>query len=274
MENRPNTGLAEQFAAAIDWWRDAGVDRDYADEPVRWIAPETTPPADELPDSRTRAPVEQKPDYVEPAIPAPDIAALPNDLAAFQEWWMAEPTLDEGRIAGRVPPRGAANAQVLVMVPEPEPEDRETLLSGPHGRMLDAMLTAMGVTPEQTYIASALPCHSPGFDWDGAMARNLGVILRRHVALAAPERVIVLGFNILPLIGHELPQRPAILRSFNHEGQTIPLLITRSLPALMKTPGWKAAMWRAWLEWDRTLAGPDQDRPTPGLTGPGTNFEN
>ena len=30
--------LGESLAAALDWWREAGVDGDFADEPRNWLA--------------------------------------------------------------------------------------------------------------------------------------------------------------------------------------------------------------------------------------------
>ncbi|MDE8652727.1 hypothetical protein [Novosphingobium album (ex Liu et al. 2023)] len=268
MDKRANPAVAEEFAAALDWWRDAGVDRVFADEPAQWLAPpepgpESAPERDgprdgpaaerDRPAPRAaRAPSAFGPAVAPPA-PSLDIAALPADLDSFRAWWLADPALDEGGASGRVPPRGPGGAPIMVLVPEPEREDREVLLSGAQGRLLDAMLGAMlgaaGLARESAYVASVLPRHTPGFDWDGAPAGNLGAILRRHIALVAPKGIISLGFNILPLIGHEWPQRPAILRSFNHEGLTIPMLATRSLPALLERPGWKAAVWRAWLDW-------------------------
>ncbi|MBW8755706.1 MAG: hypothetical protein JF595_16475, partial [Sphingomonadales bacterium] len=39
MEDRAKAGFTEEIAAAFDWWRDAGVDCDYGDEPTQWLAP-------------------------------------------------------------------------------------------------------------------------------------------------------------------------------------------------------------------------------------------
>ena len=73
---------------------------------------------------------------------------------------------------------------------------------------------------------------------------------RHRVAVrTAGWRLLVLGGNILPLIGHELPQRPAVLRQFNQEGRTIPMLASWGLPALMRQPRAKPVLWRTWLEW-------------------------
>lgn len=137
----------------------------------------------------------------------------------------------------------------MVVVESPEPCDRENLLSGQHGALLDAILAAHGTTREAVYLASALPRAMPAPDWPALGKAGIGQVLAHHVALAAPKRLIVLGGNVLPLIGHESPQRPAVLRTFNHEGVTIPLLASWGLDALLLSPRAKPFLWRTWLEW-------------------------
>ncbi|AIT78584.1 hypothetical protein [Novosphingobium pentaromativorans] len=248
MVQATNTQFLDDIAGALDWWRDAGVDYAFLDEPRQWL----TPPEDEDADSTgprrpRRTPVEQ----VE-ATPPPsrfDPAALPGDLAAFGQWWLSEPLLDDGSTEGRMLPQGQAGAKLMVVVDMPEPDDSQALLGGPQGRLLDAMLAAFGTRREDIYLASALPRATPAPDWAAMNERGLGQVLVHHVNLVAPERLILLGTNVLPLIGHELPQRSAVLHTFHHEGGTIPLLASRGLPALLAQPRWKAVLWQAWLKW-------------------------
>lgn len=245
MVHAPNSEFLHDITGALDWWRDAGVDCDFLDEPRRWLAP----PEEESRDERRPAP---RPAPTEPTIAGParfDPATLPQDLAAFAQWWLDEPLLDDGGAAGRLLPQGAAGAKLMVLVDMPEPDDRQSLLSGPQGRLLDAMLDAFGTRREDVYLASALPRAVPAPDWKAMLDRGLGQVLVHHIRLAAPERLMILGGNVLPLIGHELPQRPAVLRTFNHESGRIPLLASRGLSALLAQPRWKAVLWRAWLDW-------------------------
>ncbi|HUD30634.1 MAG TPA: uracil-DNA glycosylase family protein [Novosphingobium sp.] len=247
MDHRPNPEFLHDITGALDWWREAGVDADFLDEPVSWLAP--VEPEGERPAERrpARAPVA---DIDAPPPPARlDPAQLPTDLAAFEAWWMSEPLLGEGDLASRVAPQGAAGARIMVVVEEPEAEDRAALLSGTQGRLLDAILGAFGTRREEVYLASALPRHTPGADWVQAREHGLGQVLAHHVRLVGPERLFVLGSNALSLIGHESPQRPAVLRSFNHEGGSIPLLASWALPALLGQPRAKPVLWRAWLDW-------------------------
>lgn len=238
-------GLGEEIAAALDWWREAGVDAVFADAPTGWIAAEAPKPA---PTTERRAAVPTPPQAAAPAI---DRAAWPQDLTAFTEWWLTDPALDDGRISGRVGPRGAVGAAYMILVPEPERDDTDRLLSGPQGRLLDAMLDAMGIGSEDAYVASVLPRHTPMPDWEALAAKGIGALLRHHVKLARPRRLIVLGSNILPLLGHDPAHSPAVLSTFNQEGQSVPLLAGKSLAALLERPRWKAGLWQGWLDWSK-----------------------
>ncbi|MCJ2186033.1 uracil-DNA glycosylase family protein [Novosphingobium beihaiensis] len=246
MDHAANPDFLTDITGALDWWREAGVDHDFLDEPREWLAV----PEEEDGTAPRRPPERRQP--VEPADTGPprlDPAAIPAELAAFTPWWMSEPLLDGGATAGRVAPQGAAGAKLMVVVEEPEAEDRETLLSGPQGKLLDAILSAFGMRREEVYLASALPRHTPAPDWNALNQFGIGHVLARHVALAAPERLLVFGGGILPLIGHESPQRPAVLRKFNQEERSIPMLAAWGLPALMRQPRAKPVLWKAWLEW-------------------------
>ena len=254
----PAATIAAEIAAALDWWRGAGVDTVYEETPTRWLAEESAAmqaspqlaragadqpsPAGARPRRDARAPVQGE-------TPAPaDRASWPNDLAAFNAWWLDEPSLDNGRRSGRVAPRGEVGAELMILVAEPEREDGEQLLSGPEGRLLDAMLRAMSIDPATSYVASVLPRHTPMVDWN-EVERGLAGVVRHHVGLVKPARLLVFGSNILPLLGNDPAHSPAVSRTFNHEGLTMPLLAGKSLAALIERPRWKAGLWQGWLDW-------------------------
>jgi DNA polymerase len=177
---------------------------------------------------------------------------LPQDLEGFTAWWLSEPWLDDGRVAGRIAPRGTAGAETMIVVPEPEREDREELLSGPQGRLLDALLAAMGLAPEQVYLASALPRHTPMADWAAAKQRGLGEVLRHHVGLVAPKRLIAFGANVLPLLSNDPPNSGQFLLQFNHGELSIPLWAATDIGVLLARPRVKARVWQQWLDWTGT----------------------
>lgn len=240
--------MAQDIASALAWWREAGVDFAYADEPTCWIAP----PPDAGPESPEH--VRTAPAQFVPPPPPPrekiggDASSWPQDLAAFHQWWMSEPSLDGGQVARRVPPHGTAGAEVMVLVEQPEAADEETLLSGKQGEMIASMLAAMGTAPDQAYLSAVLVRHMPLPDWQALDEAGLGAITRHHIALAAPRRIIAFGRNILPLLGHDPAQIAQSLPDFNHEGRSIPLIAAHGLDA-MGRPSAKAAFWHRWLDW-------------------------
>lgn len=249
MESPANPDLKREIASALDWWREAGVDLDFRDEPASIL---TAPPAEPA----AKPPVAQ----ASPARPAPpsapaasllDLSAMPGDLAAFRDWWMTDPALDGGRTQGRVPPRGPAGAELMVLVGDPEASDTEILLSGAQGRLLDGFLAAAGLAPDAVYVASVLPRATPHADWAGIAAAGYGAVLSRHVALVRPRRMLAFDGNNLPLSGNVWPNTPESLLHFNHEVGTVPLFVARGLAALLERARWKAGLWQGWLGWTR-----------------------
>jgi hypothetical protein len=240
-----NHGFADQIAAALDWWRDAGVDSDFADIPQSWIEQELAERLEEPSAVAAAKPSQQAP-------PEIDRSIWPHDFESFADWWLAEPALDDRQVVGRVAPRGVHSAQLMVLVAEPERDDSTQLLSGPQGRLLSGMLVAMGLAPEVVYVASVLPRHTPHADWTAAAARGLGELARHHVALAAPQRLIVFGGNILPLLGHDPANLSAGAGQFAHGDFALPMLAARDLAVLLERPRWKVGFWQNWLDWNKS----------------------
>lgn len=246
MEFDAQSDAARAIAGALGWWAEAGVDLDYAEAAQSWLAapePEAPPtPAEQvrIPPAPAPAPVERM---------GGDLQSLPQDLAAFAMWWLEEPSLDAGQVHGRVPPRGPRGAALMVLVEHPEAADSEALLTGPEGALLESALSAMGVAAQDCYFASALPRHMPMPDWQALGTAGLGAILRHHIALAAPQRLLVLGTNVLSLFDHDPAKSAELLRIFYHEDASVPALAERGLSTLIARPRTKARFWQRWLEW-------------------------
>lgn len=233
---------AGDLAAALDWWRDAGVDLDFADAPRSWLA-KPEPAVTAVPEpARTPARGEPEP-----------VTALPTDLPAtleqFRDWWLTEPALDGGIVERRVPPRGPQGAPLMVLVAHPESQDAERLLSGPQGALLDTILGALGLAGDAVYLASCLPRHMPLPDWAALRAAGLGQIVAQHIALAAPQRLLVLDTNISSLLGHDPTKSDKPFTQFNHAGAMWPTLTAPGLDILGARPRGKARLWRDLLDW-------------------------
>jgi DNA polymerase len=239
--------LARDIAAALDWWRAAGVDHDFADAARDWLeapAPAVTEAPPPPPVQFTAPP---------PAPPAPVIATeranWPQSLDNFNAWWLTEPLLDGGQISGRIAPRGPYQAAMMVLVDQPEAGDSQTLLAGEQGRLVAAILSALEIDPDQAYVASLLPRHTPMADWAALGEAGLGELALHHVALAAPKRLISFGPHVSSLLGHDRTKSTEPFQQFYHVGASIPALAAPGLTTLLARPRGKAVLWQALLDW-------------------------
>lgn len=250
MQSQSHPALANQIAGAIAWWREAGVDCQFGDDPIDWLPPEAeAPPAPSAPMAQPLARrSEPAPSVRETGPIGGDKALWPQDLAAFDAWWMQEPLLDPAPARSRVPLRGPAGAELMVLVEQPEPTDRDRLLSGPQGALLSRILQAMGIAENAVRFASVLPTAAPLPEWTRLGAAGLAELLGHHLMLAAPRRLITFGHNIPPLSGNDSAQTPNSLHLFNHERGTIPVLRTSGLDSFARAKP-KSNFWQLWLDW-------------------------
>lgn len=243
---------SEALSAALDWWRDAGVDGTFVDDPQDWLAQ-----AQSLSETKTPAPMKPLRELVaeRDSPPAPvvsDRSGWPQTLDAFNAWWLTEEPLAPPGLH-RFSPLGQPQTELMILVPMPSADDGDSLLSGRAGRLLDAILAATGITRAETYLASALPAHVPMPDWAALRATGLGDVLLHHIALAAPKRLLILGATgVSALLGHDPTNLAHGLRAINQESSQLAAMSAWDLDAMLARPGLKAGFWGRWLDWTGT----------------------
>lgn len=244
----------DAVTAALDWWRDAGVDHAFIDDPQDWLA-ETRKPQDAAPPAPMKPLRELAAERTDSPVAIPKVSARegwPATLEDFAPWWLAEPALAPAGLP-RFAPLGANAADLMVLVPMPSADETDTLLSGRAGRLLDAMLATCGLERSRTYLASALPAHVPMPDWQLFRDSGLGDVLLHHIALAAPKRLLILGASgISALLGHDPPNLAQSLRAINQEGSPLPALPAWDLETMLQRPSLKGSFWSRWLDWTGT----------------------
>ena len=171
------TGIAmdkREAASALRWWLEMGVDVAIQENPRNWL-------------ERAPAPV-----HVEDE-PAP--APLPDSLDAFRDWLSssADAPLASAR-SKPVLPQGAEGAEVMVLS---DPPGRDELASGrpiggPAADLMQRMLAAIGMA-DQAYVANLSCFHSPEARLSSEQMEQCALAARRHVALARPKRLLLLG---------------------------------------------------------------------------------
>ena len=245
----------DALEAALDWWREAGVEDDYQDEATNWLAEPAkeqavaSPPPPKPPEEPKQTPLERAFGGI---AGTGEIGggnqSYPASLEKFREWWMSDRSLSSTGPEHRLPPRGVAGAKLMILVSEPAPEDGDALLSGETGRFVEALMRAMGIAPHEAYLASALPSRTALPDWADLASRGLASVTHHHIGLARPHRVLVFGRAMSPLfdIAPQDARDDAIVRTGE---ATLPLLLAPELAELMRSAPRRRNFWNRWLDW-------------------------
>lgn len=219
---------AAEAASVLGWWLEAGVDVAVQDEPRAWLgAPDAPAPA---------------------ASPAEAAAGQPRDLPesldAFRAWLGETPALPLARSGiRRVLPVGAAEAEVMLLTDMPSADDAadSQAIGGPSWELTKRMLEAIGLAPEQAYVASLSCVLSPGTRLSAKELDECAAIARRHIALARPRRLLLLGDGpSRALLGKPL----AIARGHVHKVEGVRAVATFHPRQLLTRSSDKALAWR------------------------------
>lgn len=215
----------EEALSALGWWQLAGVDVAVGDAPRDWLVT-----------IAKRA---------LPAAPAPETAAAPATLDAMRACLESDPLFGPG--GERLLPEGDVASGLMLLADMPEPEDAGAgcLFSGEIGRMFDRMLAAIGRDRASIYLAAMMPSRPAGGRIDDAVAGRISALARDHVALAAPQLVLLLGqAPSRAILGMDLVEARGRIHHLNHGGATYAAIATFHPRFLFQRPAMKADAWR------------------------------
>jgi len=249
--------MRDSFVASMDWWEVAGVGEHVEDAPGAWLRSHE-PEAEETGDVAEKATPQAPPEplrrnAVSRFIAADDAgnhpgdpASWPDDLEAFQKWWMESDAVDPPGSYPRVAPQGLMEAEAMLVIDQPA---GESLVTGPASTLAANMLRAMGFGEEKRYLASVLPRHALRPDWESVGTAGYGKLLLHHVALAKPQRVIACGERVWSLLAHETAQEPRALTTIPLDSANIPVFAIPDLPTMLRSSRARAQTWNRWLDW-------------------------
>jgi len=223
---------AAEAASVLGWWIEAGVDVAIQERPRMWLS--------EAGLGEAAAPVGEPHVIAAPA----NSEELPASLEAFRGWLGESVTLPFAR-AGirRIMPRGLEAAEVMLLADMPTPEDvaGDAPIAGAAWELATRMLAAIGFEPDQAYLASLSCVHSPGTRLSGKELEDCAAIARRHVALARPKRLLLLGDGpSRALLGKPL----TAARGHVHKVEGVRTVATFHPRFLLDRPSNKALAWR------------------------------
>ncbi len=209
--------------SALGWWLESGVDVAIGESPRDW-----------------RRSV--------PALPRTSVAVAPrespSDLAAFRAWLEVEPGLPLDRPgARRILPHGAEAAPLMLFADFPSAQEiaEGRPLAGDSWVLAQRMLAAIGIAPDDAYLATLACFHVPGARLDGAEFERCASIARDHVRLAKPQRLLLFGdAPARALTGHPL----ASARGKVHRIEGVRTVATFHPRWLLQRPSDKALAWQ------------------------------
>ncbi|WP_372840905.1 uracil-DNA glycosylase, partial [Phaeovulum sp.] len=199
----------ETAFALLEWQIEFGADEAMGDAPIDRYTPPPEPAesapnaasAAAAPQAELAAPPQVAP--VDPVAEAEQLAAAAPDLAALAEAMRAFEHCELKRGARNfVFADGNPAARVLILGEAPgREEDLEGRpFVGAAGQLLDRMLAAIGLSREApdpaaaVYITNVLPWRPPANrDPDAAEIAMFRPFIARHIALAAPDFVLLMG---------------------------------------------------------------------------------
>ena len=253
--------------ALLQWQVELGVDEPIGDAPInRYDLPELAPkfaPAPAAASARTAAPASARPsspasgnaadagptsggDGADAVAEARRAAEAAQDLDGLRSALAAYEYCELKRGARNlVFSDGAPGARVMIIGEAPgRDEDRDGRpFVGQAGRMLDKMLAAVGLSREtDVYITNVLPWRPPqNADPTPDQIDMMRPFVARHVALAAPRILVVMGNTSSDAV---LGKRGITkLRGNWHEAWGLPVLPMLHPSHLLQKPAAKRAAW-------------------------------
>ena len=252
MGGRNSALLAESYC---DWWSLAGVDALVGEAPAGWLV---VPPANDPAAAKPKRVADIEPEPLPlPAVlqrqEAPEAfepkgpVVFPDDWEEFQGWLATSADVPGSQWdARRVLPVGDAGAPLMLLTAWPELDDQQggTLFSGGAGKLLDAMLQAIGMARADCYVASLAVTRPAGGRCDDKDAAELDRLLWHHLRLARPERLLLIGSDIVRMVAATaLPDARGKLLDINQSGATMETVAVAHPVMLLARPAQKAAAW-------------------------------
>ena len=252
----------------LHWYAAMGVDAAIDETPTdRFVAPnaaptgpapKSLPPRAPLASVTRDAPADALPASAEALMREAEArAAAAQDLETLQQSFAGQPGLALSTTARMIFSGGTAGSRLMLFGAAPESDDERqgAIMSGAAGRLLDAMLKAMGLDRSGVYLAHVVPWRPPGNRQVTPLELSLCLpYTRRHIALAQPEIILCLGERAAqPLLGGREPISRLRGRWLAYEGetQTTKLLATFSPGYLLSQPLQKR---RAWVDLQMVMA--------------------
>lgn len=237
------TSASELTDAYLGWWQLAGVDSGVSDDPVNWLAVELA-----AAESATAAKIVEtvKANTSSQELPTAD-AVWPSDIVALQSA-IREGQALPGNSFGRqfATPMGQISGTLMIITDFPDADELAAgaIGAGVSGRLLKAMLAAIGIDLAQCYwMGLATTAPATGELPESAYA-SLAAFARHQISLVRPEALLVMGAAASrAMLALDMFEARGNLREFNHDGGNMAVIASFHPRTLIAQPNLKAKAW-------------------------------
>lgn len=248
-DGRGATALSRAEAASLlGWWLDAGCDVGISEKPRNWLEAKAASPAPEAGAAHSEGegqPLPRLPIPTEGEEAAARLPVSPPDtLDAYHSWLATSvdlPLFSAG--ASRALPHGPEQAEIMLIAGHPSSEDAAEgkPIGGAAWQLAVRMLAAIGLTPDQAYVAALTCFPAAGSKMVSAEQEACRDGLIHQIGLVRPKRLLLLGDQPAKLL---LGQAMTTARGRVHRIQHLPAVVTFHPRHLLERSADKALAWR------------------------------
>jgi uracil-DNA glycosylase len=234
-----------EVESLIGWWHDAGVDVLIDEEPRDWLAEAVKTSAAS---STSGTVVAERAAWTDAAPPpATTKLVLPSTLPDMVAWLASDTEfLSAYPVRQRIAPQGDSDSRIMIVTDVPERGDTTAgrLLTGDEGALFDKMLAAWKVDRSGIYLTSLAPARPANPILDEAAISALAPVLAKHIELAAPKKLWLLGEAASrAVLGMNVAAATGRLHFVNYDGTKVEAIATLHPRVLLREPKAKARVW-------------------------------
>lgn len=244
MDGARNFSTQDVTQSLANWWALAGVSEIAGEEPRSWF------------DVEPEAAVTEKPEQPERAAPKEELvssvgvplADWPADIEALRTQISSGALLPGNMFGGKsVVPTGKPGAKLMVISDMPDADECATgeIGRGASGRLLTAMLAAIGISMDEIYWTPLATTMFAAGELPDTALPPLAEFALHQLQLVEPQAVMLLGSSASKaLLGEELMKARGNLRDINYDVRKKAALTTFHPRTLIARPAMKAQAWQ------------------------------
>ena len=266
----PSFETDQELESYWEWWRMAGVEQGYAEQPSGWLEavsdekvnaapqPIAQPKARQADPKNTNIAGQQNAIKQKPAAPSPIAEKpkqLPENFEDIARWWQtSDDVMMTSGIGPRILPALIKAPKLLIISDMPDQDDAERLFTGASGALLNNILNAAHIEREAAAFLSIWPQYSlaPKLEMDRQF--YWAEIVQHLIALIDPHHIMLCGnFANMIVTGKDRVENQRSLPNINHNQRSIPLSVSVHPRTLLNRPTLKRAAWNDWLKFRESL---------------------